>query len=727
MVFKSKTSVPQAFEPDNVIQVIRGASQVSDVARKFWANLLSGLLACAFLPVAAAWTFAQQTPPNSGASEKKDEFLKDAESKRRQQAYLKYIEAHRLKAEAQRTNSRQLLDEAIRAFRETILLDPSAATPRVDLGEVYFFFLSQRALAETEAQEAVRLDPKNAGGHLLLARLCIYAARTENNLRSLNIDRALAEYEKVVELDPGCAEAWAFLAELYEIKGNVSGQIQALEKWAGASVPADQFFYQSVMSAELTPERAYYQLSQAYLSQNKNREAIDAARRAYELNPEVSDFARNLISILRVAGNSDDEIRLYSRLYKSANSPTLLVGYGSALIRAGRYQDAAERLREYIKLDQSNVSAMGLLALAERRAGQRSLAIETLKAALAREDGDSRTDLMLELAQTYEELGRNDDAIVQYEKAFDNFAAKGALTPANAPLFNEVVNRLSVVLRRTGNQVKLQNLLSRTRRLVDEHNPLVELITIENLRKDGKRREALEMTRGVSRRYADDRSLKFTEALILSELNRSTESVELLQNMIKGRPQDSTDDAAVYQLLSGIFLQHGKLKEAEAAANKAIALNPDDVEGTFRLCAVLEKTGKHELAERELREILRQYPDNATALNNLGYLLLEKSTRYQEGLRLIEQAIAIEPINGNFLDSLGWAHYKLGNAEKAFEFLQKAAAYAIRSTTVHEHLGDVLLALGRNNEARVQWEKALDYSIEDDEIARLKVKLKDSR
>lgn len=696
---------------------------MTKIAKKFVTNLI---LAMALVSgVNTCWTtaFAQSFSPQSSP----DEASKAAESKRRQQAYLKFIEAQRLKGEAQRANSRQKLDESIRAFRETILLDPAAAEPHVDLGEIYFFYLSQRTLAENEAREAVRLDPKNVGGHLLLARLYIYAARTENNFRPQNLERAIVEYEKVAELDTSQAEAWAFLAELYAIKNNPAKQIHALEKWAGAPVPVEQFFYQSMMSAELTPDRAYYLLSQLYLSQNRNSEAIDAARRAYEMNPEVGDYARNLISILRVAGTSADEMRIYAHLSKSADSPSLLIGYGSALIRAGRYVEAIERLREYLRLDSSNISAVGLLALAERRAGQRQTALETLKTALARSEAETRTDLMLELAQTYEELGRNEDAIVQYEKAFENYTGKDALTPANAPLFNEVVNRLAAVCRRIGNKTKLQTLLNRTRRLIDEQNPLVDLITIEGLRDEGKRREALEMTRGAIRRFSEDRSLKFTEALLLSEMNRYEESAELLKGMIKGRPGEATEDASVHLILSAVCFQHGKLKEAEDAARKAVALNPDDIEGAIQLYSVLEKAGQAEAAEKGLREVLRRYPDNATALNNLGYLLLERTTRFQEALNLIEQAVAIEPINGSFLDSLGWAYYKLGNTEKAIEFLEKATVYSRRNTTLHEHLGDVLQKLGRSGDARRQWEKALDYSIEDGEIARLKVKLKDAR
>lgn len=652
---------------------------------------------------------------------------KAIESKRRQQAYLRFIEAQRLKGDGQRTQSLQPVNEAIKAYKDTIQLDPTAAEPHVDLGEIYLFYTAQRQLAEREGQEAVRLDPKNVGGHLLLARLYVYTARMENNPRSPDLDRAIREYETVTELDPQHAEAWAFLSELYSMKNNTGKQLAALEKWANAPIPAEQFFYQKLMNAELEPDRAYYLLSQLYLSKNKNREAIDAARKAYESNPEVSDYARNLISILRLAGNSDDEMRVYDQLAKTANSPALMIGYGSALIRARRYAQAVERLREYVKLDPANASAIGLLAMAQRRAGQRTAAVETLKGGLAKVEAGTRTDLILELAQTYEELGRNDEAISQYEQAFEHFTGKDALTPANTPLFGEVVNRLAIIFRRTGNQTRLQTLLARTRRLIDEHNPLVELITIESLREDGKRLEALEIIHAAVRRFPDDRSLKLTEAITLSEIGRYSESIDLLTAMIKGRPDDGTEDAGVYLLMSSVHLQNNKLKEAEDAARKAVRLNPDDVEAQIQLSSVLEKLGKNEAAEKGLRELLRTHPDNATALNNLGYFLLERSTNSQEALKLIEQAVAIDPVNGSFLDSLGWAHYKLGNPDKARESLEKAIIYSRRSVTAHEHLGDVLQKQGRLAEAKRHWEKALEHSIEANEIARLKVKLKDVR
>ncbi len=675
---------------------------------------------------------SSESAPSSGSLTGEKTQAKAPDSRSRRQAYVRFIEAQRLKGEIQRLrNAARLLDEAIKAYKEAIQLDPTAAEPHVDLGELYFFyqsnpdFQSRRELAEREAQEAIRLDPNCAGAHLLLARLYAYSARLERSSRATSIERATRAYEKVAELDPGHAESWAMLAELYGIKNDTVRQIHALEKWAGAPIPNDTLFYNTVMSGDLSSDQAYYRLSKLYLSQGKNREAISAAKRAYVSNPESNDHARNLISILRVAGTSAEELRVYRSLMKTSAGPALMVGYGSALVRAGNYPEAIKILREYVALDTSNASAVGLLAIAQRRGNQRDAAIETLKAGVAQADEGVRLELSLELAQTYEEAGRNREAIAQYEQVFEELLSKATQTNVASPLFGEVVNRLIRVLRRSGDQSRLQSVLAKTRRAIDEQNPILDLITIESLREDGKSSEALEVARAAARRRPEDRALKFTEAIILGELKRFTDSVDLLRSMISGDPGSGADDANVYLIISSVQMQSGQLKAAEESVRKALELSPDDSQALIQLSSILDRAGQREVSEKALRDLLKREPDNATALNNLGYFLVERGVGYEEALKLIERAVAIDPIQGNFLDSLGWAHFKLGNIEKARECLEKAAIYSRRNSTIHEHLGDVLAESGRLIEARKQWEKALEYSVGDDAISRLKVKLKD--
>ncbi|MEW6735232.1 MAG: tetratricopeptide repeat protein, partial [Acidobacteriota bacterium] len=132
-------------------------------------------------------------------------------------------------------------------------------------------------------------------------------------------------------------------------------------------------------------------------------------------------------------------------------------------------------------------------------------------------------------------------------------------------------------------------------------------------------------------------------------------------------------------------------------------------------------------SEETLRRVLLLDPDNATALNNLGYFLTERNERLEEALDLIQRAVNIDPANGSFLDSLGWLYFKLGKSDQALKHLEQAVQYDKRSATVRDHLGDVYYNLGRTEEARQQWQQAVDLSTEPEEISRIKEKLKDPK
>jgi tetratricopeptide (TPR) repeat protein len=649
-------------------------------------------------------------------------------AKTRQQAYLKFIEAQRLRNEAQRTQNPRRLQESIEAYKEALRLDPSAAEPHIDLGELYFFFQSRLDLAEGEGLEAARLDPVNVGARLLLARISMTNLRFEKEQKPEQVERAVRAYEEVVRLDASVTEGWAMLADLYEQRGETAKQLKALEHWTASTIPGDPAFYRWLMNQDLSTDQAYYELSMLHRKMGHYDEALVAAKKAFELDPSSAVFSRNLIALLRQSGNIKEELRTYAQLSVTSDSPALQIGYGAALVRAGRYKEAIEKLAAYVKADPANANAAILLSVAQRRGGQRTAAVETLKNGISSAEPGARPSLMLDLGEVYEELGRNDEAAAQYEAVLDGLLTRG--TPAGAGL-EHVLGKLTRVYRRVGQLEKLQAAFDRARPAIGDRSPALDLIVIENLREDGKRREALEMVVNATKRFPEDRSLRLTQALVLSDLRRFKEGTELLRNILKapssGAPDAGIEDAGVYLLLSSIQMQDGQLKDAEGSIRKALALNPDDASLLIQLSAVLERDGKHAEAEKTIRGILEREPDNSTALNNLGYFLIERGTRYQEALGLIEQAVNIEPLNGSFLDSLGWVQYKLGQVEKAHEQLEKAIIYSRNSATLHEHLGDVLRDLGHVPEARRHWEKALEFSIEANEIARLKDKLKDGR
>jgi Tfp pilus assembly protein PilF len=141
------------------------------------------------------------------------------------------------------------------------------------------------------------------------------------------------------------------------------------------------------------------------------------------------------------------------------------------------------------------------------------------------------------------------------------------------------------------------------------------------------------------------------------------------------------------------------------------------------LSSAQERAGDLKGSEESLRRILAGDPNNATALNNLGYFLVERNERLTEALEMIQRAVRASPANSSFLDSLGWAYFKLGRLDEAERHLKEAARRNASSVAIHEHLGDLYQRQGKLELARTAWQKALSLVNEPTDTARLKAKL----
>jgi tetratricopeptide (TPR) repeat protein len=677
-----------------------------------WKQFISITSTTLLFSLTTVWA-AQTTQPSAAPNQTTQTTAtsESAETKRnRKQAYLRYIEAQRMKS-ARPTK----LSDLIAIYKEIIQLDPLAADPHADLSEIYLYS-GQIEGVEREAKEAIRLDPNCLNGHRWLARLyLLIIKRSEKEMaKPAQVDRTIRAYEEVVRIDPTSAEAWAFLADLYQMKNDPIRQTKALEKLTAIGAPSETGFYRQVMNTDISSDQAWYQLSQLYSVQGKRAQAIEAARRAFEADPESAVNARNLMNMLRLSTNGEEELQTYYRLLKRFDLPMLQIGYSAALVRAGRYGEAITKLRELQKADPLNTGIIELLAVAQRRSGKRAEAVETLKQGIANLEPSARPKLNLILGETYEELGRAADAVAYYEGVFSDLTTKSKLDASSTEMLTTVVARLTRAYNRQGDKKKVQTVFTRAQQLLGENNPMVSSLMIDGLREEGKYREALEATRAALNRYPTDRSLKLTEALILGDLRNYNESLESLRAMLK---EQTIGDTTLLTIMSNIQLQNGQLKEAETTIRQALELDANDMDLLIQLGSIQDRAGQRSEAEKTLRTVLQREPDNATALNNLGYYLAERSARYNEALPLIEKAVSIEPMNGSFLDSLGWVQYKLGRLQEARGHLEKAALYARRNAAVHEHLGDVLRDLGR----------AQEYSIEAGVIARLRDKIKSTQ
>ena len=277
-----------------------------------------------------------------------------------------------------------------------------------------------------------------------------------------------------------------------------------------------------------------------------------------------------------------------------------------------------------------------------------------------------------------------------------------------------------------------------------ENVSLVEILTKLQIR-TGKKAEALQTVRTLRARNQDNYSLLRLEAKILADGGKTDEAVALVKSLIsKKTPARSVpettdgddneivldslmfDDFSNYLYIANLYSQARRGKEAVEAVNLALAAtqNPERREiARLTLATVQQTSGDFRGAEETLRGILANTPRNPIALNNLGYFLTERDEKLDEALKLIEQAVEIDPANPSFLDSLGWAYFKLGKLPEAEKHLKAALQIDDSSSAIHEHLGDVYRKQGKPDAAKAAWQKALALASETDEVNRLKGKL----
>jgi tetratricopeptide (TPR) repeat protein len=133
--------------------------------------------------------------------------------------------------------------------------------------------------------------------------------------------------------------------------------------------------------------------------------------------------------------------------------------------------------------------------------------------------------------------------------------------------------------------------------------------------------------------------------------------------------------------------------------------------------------GNWAAAEDDLKVAIKLNPESALALNYLGYSWADQGVHLDQALDYIKKAVRLRPEDGFIIDSLGWAYYQMGRFEDALPHLEKAASLEPTDPTIIAHLGDVYWKVGRRIEARFQWQRALDFTQDPEEIIGLEKKL----
>ncbi len=197
---------------------------------------------------------------------------------------------------------------------------------------------------------------------------------------------------------------------------------------------------------------------------------------------------------------------------------------------------------------------------------------------------------------------------------------------------------------------------------------------------------------------------------------------DMRQRLAQSRLEEPDYAVQLYLLEAELLAELNQVDPAWQLLQQALEEQPDNHNLLYSRAMLAEKRGDLLLMEHDLRQIIEQQPDNAAALNALGYTLADRTTRYDEALELIQSAHRLDPDDPAIVDSLGWVHYRLGNLDEA-ERLLREAFERFPDHEVGAHLGEVLWQNGKRREARAIWKKVIkespDSSILRDTLLRL--------
>ncbi|HEY1245557.1 MAG TPA: tetratricopeptide repeat protein [Hyphomicrobiaceae bacterium] len=218
-------------------------------------------------------------------------------------------------------------------------------------------------------------------------------------------------------------------------------------------------------------------------------------------------------------------------------------------------------------------------------------------------------------------------------------------------------------------------------------------------------------------------AIDISKALNLNQLERVDEAQALLEKLARQHPRD----VRPLEALGNIMRAHKRYAEAADYYTKAIALlhQPEAKHWTFFYArgTCYERLKKLPEAEADLQRSLKLSGDQPLTLNYLGYTWIDHSRYLKKGLQMIEKAVRLKPDDGYIVDSLGWAHYRLGNFNEAVKYLEQAVVLRPEDATLNDHLGDAYWRVGREREARFQWDQALKLNPEPADAEKIKQKL----
>ena len=585
-------------------------------------------------------------------------------------------------------NSREYISKAIQFYQDALKQDPTSGVIFEELTDLYIQTNRLRD-AVTLAEDTLKQYPDNLDARRMLGRVYVrmLGDPQQGRINEDLLKRAIEQYQKITEKDVKDADSWVMLGRLYRFSQNSVEAEKALNNALKADPDNEDALAQLAQlyltlgdvkqaveklksATDRRPnERTLVVLATAYEQMHDYKSAAETLKRAVELSPDDGRLQRNLAQDLFASGQYDEALKIYQQLSMEDARNAMLWVRISEIYRAKHdYPKAQDALNKAKALDPENLTVRDAEISLLDAQGKTDQAISSLKGVL--EETARKTYTAEESANRallLEKLGILYVKATQYQQAIDAFRQ---ITPLDA-----------------------------------DGAPRVAVQIVETYQTAKDYDSALREADAAKKKFPNEKMVVMAHASVLADRGKADEAAGEVRGLLKGGADFDTELA-----LARIYDKGKHFAEQAKALDQADALAKSDdqkVQVLFTRGAMYERMKNYDAAEGEFHKVLKLDPDNAGALNYLGYMLAYRNIRLDEAQKFVVKALELDPDNPAYLDSLGWVYYQQGKLNEAEGPLLRANERMGDDPTVHDHLGDLYLKMGKTKEAIAEWQTSL--------------------
>jgi tetratricopeptide (TPR) repeat protein len=472
----------------------------------------------------------------------------------------------------------------------------------------------------------------------------------------------------------------------------------------------------------------YYALSRNYSELYKHSLAIEAAREAVRLDPENIEYRRNLAEVYTVAFELDSAAAQYQEIL-ARDSASIESWYGLArLYQSRKPLKALEVYEDIIRRFGPTWEVLFQIAELHGAMGEFAKAAQTLKQMSDLDPGN--VALRRSVAQAYVRAEQFDEALAVYNELqevnpddLENLVEIAGVHLLRKE-YKKAAEQFEAVLSRDTVSIEIKLRIGEiyfSRLEEDSTLAPMALSLFERIRDTHPQDWRPYWFLGAVGAIMNNDSVsvpnfkKVTElagwnadgwvylSTVFLEKNRYEEVATVLESALRVLP----DEYRINFLLGVAYSRLGRSIDAARVLEHAYQLNPKDVNVLAQLALVYDGLKSPEESDRLYEEALKLDPDNHLVLNNYSYSLAERGLQLERALEMAKKAVQAQPENSSYLDTIGWVYFRLGDYEKAEEYVKRAIEKGNASAVLYEHLGDIYEKMNDKDRALEQWNISL--------------------